>query len=52
MEIATRKLLRDLDDLDKKLSFNERDQLLAVRTRIDQLNQKLLMAIMTKKRKN
>ena len=52
VEIATRKLLRDLDDLDKKLSFNERDQLLAVRTHIEQLNQKLLMAIMTKKRKN
>lgn len=48
VEIATRKLLRDLDDLDRKLGFDERDTLLAVRARIDEMNQKLLMSIMTK----
>ena len=52
VEIATRKLLRDLDDLDKKLSYDERDQLMAVRARIEEVNQELLMAIMTKKKKN
>ena len=51
VEIDTRKLLRDLDDLDKKLSFDERDQLIAVRARIEELNQELLLAIMTKKKK-
>ena len=50
-EIATRKLLRDLDDLDKKLSYDERDQLMKVRARIEQVNQELLMAIMTKNKK-
>ena len=50
--IATRKLLRDLDDLDKKLGYDERDQLMKVRARIEQVNQELLMAIMTKKKKH
>lgn len=52
VEIATRKLLRDLDDLDRKLGYDERDQLIKVRARIEQVNQELLLAIMTKKKKN
>lgn len=52
VEIATRKLLGDLDDLDRKLGYDERDPLVKVRARIEQVNQELLMAIMTKKKKN
>ncbi len=47
-EIQTRRLLGELDDLDRKLSYDERDVLRAVRARVEQVNQELLMSIMTK----
>ncbi len=50
-EIQTRLLLGELNDLDSKLGYDERDQLQATRARIEQANQELLMAIMAKKRK-
>jgi hypothetical protein len=49
-EIATRRLLRDLDDIEKDLRFDEREYLTKVRTRIAEINEELLMAIMAKKR--
>lgn len=47
-EIQTRALLGELDDLDRKLGYDERDELQAVRARVEQVNQELLMSIMTK----
>jgi hypothetical protein len=50
-EIQTRRLMGELDDLDRKLGYDERDALLAVRARIEEVNQNLLMAIMARKKK-
>lgn len=50
-EIQTRLLLGELGDLDPKLGYDERDQLLATRARIEHVNQELLMAIMAKRKK-
>ena len=50
-EIRTRTLLDELEDLDRKLSYDERDELRAVRARIEEVNQELLMSIMTKQNK-
>jgi hypothetical protein len=50
-EIHTRRLLGELDDLDRKLSYDEHDELQAVRARVEQVNQELLMSIMTKAKK-
>lgn len=47
-EIETRKLLRELDDIEKEISFDQRDTLDEVRTRITEINEDLLMSIMTK----
>ena len=50
-EIQTRALLDELDDLDRKLGYDERDELKTVRARVEQVNQEILMSIMTKKKK-
>jgi len=50
-EIQTRRLLGELDDLDRKLDYDEREELQAVRARVEQVNRELLMAIMAKKKK-
>ena len=49
-EIETRRLMGELGDLDRRLGYDERDALLAVRARVEQVNQELLMSIMTKKK--
>ena len=49
-EIATRKLMGRLDDLEVKLGFDERDTLQAVRSRVSEINVEILMGIMAKKK--
>ena len=48
-EIATRKLIGDLEDAKRKLTFDERAQLDPAIARIEEINQALLMGIMQKK---
>ncbi len=49
-EIATRKLIVQLDDLETRLGFDDRKPLQAVRARISEINGEILMGIMAKKR--
>lgn len=50
-EIRTRRLLSDLDELRRNLHYDERKTLDAVQAKISEINDKLLMAIMTKPKK-
>ena len=49
-EIATRELVRLLDDLETKLGFDERELVQTVRARIGEINTEILMGIMAKKK--
>ena len=49
-EIATRKLIIQLHDLETRLGFDEREPLQAVRARISEINGEILMGIMAKKK--
>lgn len=48
-EIATRKLVRDLESAQEKLAFDERPDLDPVIERIEEINRQLLMGIMRPK---
>ena len=50
-EIETRKLVRELNDLETQLGYDERDVLQQVRTRIEEINEALLLGVMAKKSK-
>jgi hypothetical protein len=50
-EISTRRLLGELQEIERELNYDERDKLLAVEQRVSEINQELLLGIMTKKKK-
>jgi hypothetical protein len=50
-EINTRRLLGELQDIEKDLNYDERDKLFEVEQRVSPINQELLLGIMTKKKK-
>ena len=50
-EIRTRELARELEALRRELNYNERSAVDGVHSRITEINMRLLMAIMTKKKK-
>lgn len=50
-EITTRRLLGELQEIEKELNYDERDKLFAVQQRVSEINQELLLGIMTKKKK-
>ena len=50
-EIRTRELARELDALRRELNFDERSAVDGVHSRVTEINTQLLMAIMTKKKK-
>ena len=50
-EIRTRELARELEALRRELNYNERPAIDGVHSRITEINMRLLMAIMTKKKK-
>jgi hypothetical protein len=51
LEIATRKLAGDLTDVAKSLNFDEQPFIEPVIAKVEEINAKLLTAIMTKKKK-
>ncbi len=51
-EISTRRLLGELQEIERELNYDERDKLFAVEQRVSEINQELLLGIMTKKKKN
>lgn len=51
LEIATRRLVSDLRDVERNLNFDERPMIEPVIERVEEINSKLLTAIMTKNKK-
>jgi hypothetical protein len=50
-EIETRKLLRELENAETQINFNDRERVRAVHDRVEEINRELLLGIMTKPKK-
>ena len=50
-EIETRKLLRELENAERQVNFDDRDHVRAVYDRVEEINRELLLGIMTKPKK-
>lgn len=50
LEIGTRRLMGELGEIEKEMNYDERDVLVAVQKRIEEINHELVMGIMSKKK--
>jgi hypothetical protein len=50
LEIGTRRLLGELREIEKEMNYDERDVLVAVQNRVEEINHDLVMGIMSKKK--
>lgn len=50
-EIRTRRLLRELDNAERQVNFDDRERVRAVYERVEEINRELLLGIMTKPKK-